>query len=54
MWAAGAHAGDEFYDNRCICICPSFTVVQGETDTGRKVYIDILNKENWLVFSIYT
>jgi hypothetical protein len=41
-------AGDQFYDNRCICICPSFTVI-GEEETHRKVYIDVLNKENWLV-----
>lgn len=38
-------AGDEFYDNRCICICPSFTVIK-EAETNRKIYIDILNKEN--------
>lgn len=39
-------AGDEFYDNRCICVCPSFTVV-GEPETNRKIYIDILDKEDW-------
>jgi len=37
-------AGDEFYDNRCICICPSFTVI-GESETNRKIYIDVLEKE---------
>ncbi len=39
-------AGDEFYDYRCICICPSFTVI-GEADTNRKIYIDVLNKDSW-------
>ena len=39
-------AGDEFYDNRCICVCPSFTVV-GEKETNRKIYIDVLDKEDW-------
>ena len=39
-------SGDEFYDNRCICICPSFQVI-GEEDTGRKIYISVLSKEKW-------
>lgn len=39
-------AGDEFYDNRCICLCPSFKVLdQNISDTGRNVYIDILPKD---------
>ena len=45
MTSSPVEAGDEFYDMRCICICPSFTVI-GEEETNRKIYIDILNKEN--------
>jgi len=40
-----SQAGDEFYDYRCICVCPSFTVI-GQEETNRKIYIDILKKEN--------
>lgn len=42
---ASSQAGDEFYDYRCICVCPSFTVI-GEQETNRKIYVDILNKDN--------
>ncbi|CAF0825097.1 unnamed protein product [Brachionus calyciflorus] len=39
-----SQAGDEFYDFRCICVCPSFSVI-GEEETHRKIYIDIINKD---------
>lgn len=42
-----SHAGDEFSDHRCICICPSFSVINEKpTDGDRKIYIDIMNKED--------
>ena len=31
-------------------MCPSFTVI-GEKETNRKIYVDILNKDNWLVLN---
>jgi hypothetical protein len=47
-WVNGStnQVGDQFYDNRCICVCPSFTVI-GEEETHRKIYISILDKDNW-------
>lgn len=45
LFFSSAKAGDEFYDYRCICICPSFTVI-GEAETNRKIYIDVLNKDS--------
>lgn len=39
---------DEFYDTRCICICPSLHTVDATIpETNRKIYIEIMGKENW-------
>ncbi|RNA15938.1 transmembrane 9-like isoform X3 [Brachionus plicatilis] len=38
------YAADEFYDFRCICVCPSFTVIN-QTETNRKIYIDVIPKD---------
>lgn len=48
LLVAQGQAGDEFSDHRCICVCPSFSVINEKpTEGDRKIYIDIMNKEDW-------